>query len=249
MNKTIAVVGCKGGIGKSSMVQNLGYELSQTDGKILLCDFDPQSNLTLACGIDPSEERETIYHAMHEPAKAREMILSLPYGMDILPSTLDLAMAEQQFAGRFDRNDMLKNVIEPLQAHYDYILIDSPPSLGFFSFCALNAATEAIIPLQAQPFAYRMVAPTMELIELVGKSKNELIVRAIVLTMYDRRVSLTESIEEAARQTYSDLVAKTVIPVNVAVSEATLDGIPVALYNASSAGTQAYKELCEELYG
>ena len=249
MNKTIAVVGCKGGIGKSSMVQNLGYELSQAGNKVLLCDFDPQSNLTIACGIDPNEERETIYHAMHEPAKAGGMLLSLPYGMDILPSSLDLAMAEQQFAGRFDRNDMLKNVIEPFRERYDYILIDSPPSLGFFSFCSLNTATEAILPLQTQPFAYRMVAPTMEILELVRRNNRELTVRAIVLTMYDRRISLTDSIEEVARDTYGDLVAKTVIPTNVAVSEATLDGVPVALYNASSTGAPAYKELREELYG
>lgn len=245
MSEVITIVSHKGGTGKTSMVQNLAYELS--DQRVLVVDLDPQSNLTIGCGLDPSDDKPTIYHAMDAPAEMSSIIVQTA-AFDILPSNLDLALAEQQFAGHYDRNDKLRDALQHVQDRYDYILIDSPPSLGFFAFNALTAATQAIIPLQCQPYAFRAVENTMQLITLVQKGNLALQLKAIVLTMYDRRVTLTQSVESLARAKFGDFIADTVIPVNVSIAEAILDGMPVAEYAPRATGAQAYRALAKELF-
>jgi chromosome partitioning protein len=241
----IAVVSHKGGTGKTSLVQNLAHELARQ--RVLIVDLDPQSNLTLGCGLDPAEERPTVFHAMVEPTETARAVVHLGR-FDLLPANLDLALAEQRFAGFYDRNDKLKDALAPMAASYDYILIDGPPNLGFFAFNALTAANSALVPLQCQPYAYRALDSTLQLIQLVQKGNSALYLRSIVLTMYDKRVSLTRSVENMARSRFGPLVAQTVIPVNVAIAEATLDGAPVADYAPQSAGAQAYGALAQELF-
>ncbi len=245
MSDIIAIVSHKGGTGKTSLVQNLAYELS--DERVLAVDLDPQSNLTIGYGLDPGDDRPTVYHAMHDPAETPHTIVQNA-AFDVLPANLDLALAEQQFAGHYDRNDKLKDALQGVQDDYDYILIDSPPSLGFFAFNALTAATQAIVPLQCQPYALHAVDNTLHLIALVQKGNTALYLQAVVLTMYDRRVTLTRSIENTARAKFGDLIPQTVIPINVSIAEAILDGVPVAVYAPHSAGTQAYRDLTQELF-
>lgn len=246
MTEIIAVVSHKGGTGKTSLVQNLAYELAKT-GRVLAIDLDPQSNLTVGCGFDPGEERTTVFQALAAPGEATNAIVQAG-AFALLPASLDLALAEQQFAGHYDRNDKLRDVVEAVQQHYTYILIDSPPSLGFFAFNALTAATEAIVPLQCQPYAFRALESTLQLIQLVQKGNRALTLRAIVPTLYDRRLSLTRSVENAARQRFGTLVTQAVIPINIAISEATLDGVPVAEYAPTSSGALAYETLAKELF-
>jgi chromosome partitioning protein len=166
----------------------------------------------------------------------------------LLPASLDLALADQQFAGHYDRNDKLRDALAQVEDRFDLILIDGPPNLGFFAFNALTAATQAIVPLQCQPYAFRALDGTLQLIDLVRKGNRRLHLQAVVLTMYDRRVTLTGSVEAAARERFGDLVPQTVIPVNVSVAEATLDGVPVAVYDPRSAGAAAYRALAKELF-
>lgn len=246
MTEIIAVVSHKGGVGKTTLVQNLGHELARR-GRVLLVDLDPQANLTIGCGLDPGVERPTIYHAMSDPAQTAAAVVPLTTGA-LLPANLDLALAEQRFAGFYDRNDKLKDALATVQGQFAYVLIDSPPNLGFFAFNALTAATHALIPLQCQPYAYRALDNTLQLIRLVQKGNPALQLKRIVLTMVDRRLTLTRSVENAVRERFGALVAQSVIPLNVTVAEATLDGVAVAHYAPGSAGALAYQALAEELY-
>jgi len=240
------VISHKGGTGKTSLVQNLAHELAQTR-RVLAVDLDPQSNLTIGSDFELLEDRPTILHAMHTPATTADTILQTE-SYSLLPASLDLALADQQFAGHYDRNDKLRDALAQVEDRFDVILIDGPPNLGFFAFNALTAATQAIVPLQCQPYALRALDGTLQLIDLVSKGNRGLHLQAVVLTMYDRRVTLTASVEAAARQRFGDLIPQTVIPVNVSIAEATLDGASVGVYVPRSTGALAYAALAKELF-
>lgn len=247
MTRIVAVVSQKGGVGKTSLVQNLGAELAAAGRNILLIDFDPQSNLTTGWGVDPAGGRFTIYDAMTDPKTAKATVINLRPHLDLIPANLDLAGAELAFINAIDRNYKLKKAIFPLASRYDLILIDGPPSLGFFTVNALTAGTEILIPLQVHPYAYKAVDQLLNIIQQVQEINPPLRLNGIVLTMYDQRNSLTAAIEEAARQRFGELVFHTVIPINVRIAEATLDGVSVGEYEINSSGAKAYKSLATEV--
>ena len=248
MARIVAVVAQKGGVGKTSLVQNVGFELSTSGSRVLLVDFDPQSNLSESFGLDPNVTRPTVYDALVAPESARGAVLNLRDNLDLLPADLDLAGAELQFAGDFDRNGKLRDGLEGLRGDYDVIMIDCPPSLGFFSANAMIAATEIIAPMQCEFFALKAMAPLMELIEKAQKGNRGLVVRAIVPTMSDNRTSLSKPVEEAARAQYGALVSATIIPRNVRIADAPVHGLAVAEHDKNSTGALAYRELTKELF-
>lgn len=247
MTKIVAVVSQKGGVGKTSLTQNLGAELAQLGCRVLLVDFDPQSNLTTGWGFDPGEERPTIYTAMMQPKQAQKTILNVRPNLDLVSANLDLSGAELQFISAIDRNYKLRKALAPFVGSYDYILIDSPPSLGFFTINALVTATDIVIPLQCQAYAYKALDQLFQIVEQVKEINEKLRLAAIVLTMYDVRNSLTISVEEAARNRFGDLVMKATVPVNVRIAEAPLDGVSVGEYEMNSTGAQAYRALAKEM--
>ena len=249
MTDIIAVVSQKGGVGKTSLTQNLGAELALLGHQVLLVDFDPQSNLTTGWGIDPGEERPTSYTVMLEPVKAKSAIINVRPNLDLIPADLDLSGAELQFINAIDRNYKLRKSLAPLAVSYDYVLIDSPPSLGFFTINALVAATDIMIPLQCQAYAYKALDQLFQIVEQVKEINEKLQLTAIVLTMYDVRNSLTMSVEEAARKRFGNLVMKAAVPVNVRIAEAPLDGVSVGEYETGSTGAQAYRSLAKEMTG
>lgn len=247
MTKIIATVSQKGGVGKTSLVQNLGAELARADRDVLLVDFDPQSNLTTGWGLDVLDERATVYDAMLNPKKAQSAVVNLRAHLDLLAASLDLAGADPQFAGELDRHYKLKKALAPIKDRYDYVLIDGPPSLGFFTNSAMMAASEILIPLQVHAYAYKALDQLLPIIEKVREMNSALRLMGLVLTMYDVRNALTDTIERAARQRFGDLVFQTAIPVNIKIAEAPLDGISVAEYEQGSRGAQAYRALAAEV--
>lgn len=247
MTHICAVVGHKGGIGRSSLCQNLGHELAQLGHDTLLIDTDAQANLSMGWGLDPDEERPTIYTAMLDPTRSADCIVNLRPHLDIIPANLDLAGAERQFGADFDRNHKIKNVTDAIRTRYAWILIDCPPTLGFYTANALVAATHAYVPMQCQVYAFRMLGPMIDLIEQAKKANPHLRLSAIIPTMYDARTSLSEPVLEAAREQHGELVTETVIPVNVRIADAPMHGIPVAEHDPRSRGALSYKQLAEEL--
>lgn len=247
MTRVIAVASQKGGVGKTSLTQNLGAELSRRGRKVLLVDLDPQSNLTEGWGLDPGAERLTIYTAMLDPEQASACIVTLRPGLDLIPANLDLAGAELQFLAAVDRNTKLKDAVDIVAGRYDYVLIDGPPSLGFFTVNALVAADEVLIPLQCQVYAYKAIDRLLEIIAQVRKLHPPLHIIGVVLTMYDVRNSLTLSVEETVRTRFGDLALRTVIPVNVRIAEAPLEGVSVREYEPKSTGAAAYMALAKEV--
>lgn len=251
MTKIIVIASQKGGTGKTATTQNLGYELSQQNQKTLLIDFDPQADLTKAFGFDLRELPVTIYDAMQNPKEASSMIQDGgSANLSLLPSSLDLAGAELKLGSQVfvDRNSWLSRVTRQLVGKQDLILIDCPPSLGFYTANAFYAADEVIVPLQCEFLAYDALDQLFEVIQLVQEQRDGLpFISGIVLTMYDKRISLTAEVEAAARERFGDLVFQTVIPRNVSVSEAAIGGKPVAEYKANSSGALAYKALAKEV--
>lgn len=243
-----AVISQKGGVGKTSLVQNVGAELAAAGHATLLVDYDPQSNLTTGWGLDPDEERPTVYDAMLDPNRAAGCVVNLRPYLDIMPSNLNLAGAELQFAGDFDRNGKLKAALSTVAGAYRYILIDTPPSLGFYVGNALVAAQKVIIPLQCQYYALKALQPVFDIVKRAQSVNTGLHVYAIVPTMYDARNSLSEPVVQAARNQYTQLVTRTMIPVNVRVADSPIHGLPVREHDPQSSGATAYAELTKELF-
>ena len=247
MTQLIAIAAQKGGVGKTATTINLGYELSQAGKKTLLVDFDPQANTTTGLGIDPRSLSQTIYEAMKQPEIANNCLTTINPNLELLPANLDLAGAEIELSNQqfYDRNGWLSDALKQIKNQYDYVLIDCPPSLGFYTANALYAANLVLIPLQCEYYAYDSIEKLLQVIQLVRRRK-QLEIAGIILTMYDRRVGLTSDIEQIARDTYSELVFETVIPRNIKIAEASIEGVPVANYNRYGAGAQAYNELAIE---
>ncbi len=246
--RVIAVVSQKGGVGKTSLVQNLGAELARAGQKVLMVDFDPQSNLTSGWGLDLEEERPTVYDAMLKPSDAPGCVINVRPNLDLLPASLDLAGSELTFASDLiDRVGKLKKALAPLVGRYDMVLIDAPPSLGFFTVNALAAASEILIPLQVQGYAYRALDQLLVIMERVREVNPSLRLGGVLLTMYDARNTLTFSVEEAARSRFGELVFKTTVPINVRIAEAPLEGQSVAEFESTSKGAVAYRNLAQEV--
>lgn len=247
MTHVVAVASQKGGVGKTALTQNLGAELARSGQKVLVVDFDPQSNLTMGWGIDPDSDRPTIYTAMLEPNHVEACVIHHRPNLDIIPANLDLSGAELQFIAAVDRNTKLKKALRAILGGYDYVLIDGPPSLGFFTVNALVAADMVLVPLQCQVYAYKAIDQLLEIIAQVQEIHPDLEIGGIVLTMYDVRNSLTISVEEIARARFGDQVLQTTVPVNVRIAEAPLDGVSVGEYEPSSSGAEAYRALAKEV--
>jgi chromosome partitioning protein len=243
----IATAMQKGGVGKTTTTLALGSELARSGARVLLVDLDPQGNLTQGLGVSPGSFTETIYEAMIDPRAAGAATIQTDHGVNLLPATLDLAGAELSFAGMFGREMKLRAALDPLRQLYDYMLIDSPPSLGLFTVNALVAADTILIPLQAHVFALQAMTQIESTIAMVRQLNPQLTIGGIVMTMTDKRTNVSGLIEAQARERYGDLVFHTTIPLNTKVVEAPAAGQPITIYAPDSSGARAYQALAEEV--
>jgi len=244
----IATAMQKGGVGKTTTTLALGAELARTGARVLLCDLDPQSSLTEGLGIDPNVLPRSIYDVLLSPnSDPAFAIIETPYSVDLIPATLALAGAELTFAGRFGRELLLRTALASLRERYDYILIDSPPSLGLFTINALIAADVLLIPLQAHVYALNAMAQLESTIAMARQMNPQLRIGGIVITMVDKRTTVNGVIERAARERYGELVFDNVIPLNTKIVEAPAAGQPITVYAPESMGAVAYQALAQEV--
>lgn len=250
MGKIIAVANQKGGVGKTTTSVNLSAAFAEMGKRVLLIDCDPQGNATSGLGIEKDGLELSVYDALINEMPMEEIIIQTRFGLDIVPSVMDLAGAEVELVSLDDKQYRLKKAVELVKDKYDYILMDCPPSLGHVTLNALTAADSVLLPLQCEFYALEGLSQLLSTVQLVQEQLNEnLRIEGLVLTMYDSRTNLAEQVVEEVKTHFPDMVYATKIPRNVRLSEAPSFGKPIFAYAASSKGAQAYMSLAEEVMG
>ena len=247
MGKTIAGVNQKGGVGKTTTAVNLSAALHDLGLKVLLCDFDPQANATSGMGVDKRKIKKTVYDVVINEEKAADAIVSTKYG-DVLPSSADLAGAAVELISTEGASHQLGKALKEIKDRYDVIFIDCPPSLEMLTLNGLAAADSILVPVQCEYYALEGLSDLMSTLRLVKKRINpNLNIFGVVLTMYVGRTNFCAQVAEEVRRHFPGKVFTSVIPRNIRLAEAPSHGVPVMYYDKHSKGSQAYRDLAEEV--
>jgi chromosome partitioning protein len=249
VGQVIACANQKGGVGKTTTVVNLASYFASAGDRVLVIDFDPQGNATSGFGIDRAALDRSIYDAVIDDARLTDLLVSGPTeGLSIVPSSIALAGAEIELAPLEQRERRLARLIRDVTADYDYILIDSPPSLGLLTVNALTAADSVLIPIQCEYYALEGLTQLIATINLVRDHLNPALeIKGVVLTMYDARTNLSADVAAEVRRHLGATVYQAIIPRSVRLSEAPSHGLPISLYRPDSRGAEAYAALAAEI--
>jgi chromosome partitioning protein len=238
-------------VGKTTTAVNLAASIAVAEKRVLLIDIDPQGNSTSGVGLSKEESNGTIYQALLRGSGLKEMIqkTALAY-LDVIISNTDLIGAEVELIQEKDRERRLDRLIKEVEADYEYIFIDCPPSLGLLTINSLTAAHSVIIPLQCEYYALEGLGQLLKTIRLIKQAFNpKLEIEGILLTMFDGRNNLSHQVAHEVRSHFKDNVFKTIIPRNIRLSEAPSHGKPVLLYDIHSRGAESYLILAREMMG
>jgi len=249
MARIINICNEKGGVGKTTTTTNLASYLAAIGKYVLVVDLDPQANATNGLGVKLEEEHLNIYHSLvsEEPAGSYLRKTSL-FGFDLLPSASSLAGAAVELVNIESREFRLKRALNSIRTHYDYILIDSPPSLGLLTINGLVAAEEIIIPVQCEYYALEGLGTLLETIDLVRESLNpQLKIAGVLLTMYDRRNRLARAVVKEVQKNFPGRVFEAIIPRSVSLAEAPSFGKTILQFDPDSKAGKAYRQLAEEI--
>jgi len=249
MTKTISFINQKGGVGKTTSAINTASYLAELGKFVLLVDLDPQGNATSGLGIEQTEIKNSLYTAMMEEENVEGAIIrTKTVGLSIIPSTGDLAGANIELVKMEDREFKLKKVLDNIKHDYDYIIIDSPPSLGILTINGLTASDSIIIPVQAEYYALEGLGQLLETVELVrGGLHPSLEIMGALITMYDKRNRLARGVMNDINKHFPNHVFKSVIPRSVRLAEAPSFGQAINMFDKFNKGARAYKFLAKEI--
>ncbi len=249
MTHIISIVNQKGGVGKTTTTVNLCAYIAKKRKKVLMIDLDPQGNATSGFGIDKGTLENTIYDVLVNETPMKEAIVqSSAKNVDVCPTNINLAGAEIELVSVMSREQILKNAISEVSDNYDYIFIDCPPSLGILTINALTAPNGVIVPIQGEYYALEGLTQLIDTVNLIKKKLNpEIGITGVILTMFDKRNTLTRQVKEEVIKYFGDKVFKTEIPRNVKLAEAPSHGLAICDYDPASKGAKSYEMLATEL--